>query len=105
MLSQMAASALELELWEYPRWLEEGEKVDRFAWVKKRLKQFEAENPGITVKLTELTWARGDEKLKIAALGGCAPDLAPGTVPLLYIREELVVPVDEYMTEAEKADL
>jgi len=98
------AHALEINIWDYPRWLEPGEKVDRFAWMKKQLKTFEMQNPNIKVKLTELTWNRGDEKLKIAALGGSHPDIAPGTVPLLFIKEGLIEPVDEYLDAGDRDD-
>ncbi|HNW33872.1 MAG TPA: extracellular solute-binding protein [Candidatus Ozemobacteraceae bacterium] len=98
------ASALQIEIWDYPRWLEPGETIDRFAWMKKQIKAFEAENPGVTVKLTELTWNRGEEKLKIAAMGGHFPDIAPGTVPLLFIREGLIEPIDAYLEPGDRGD-
>ncbi|HOY65884.1 MAG TPA: extracellular solute-binding protein [Candidatus Ozemobacteraceae bacterium] len=98
------ASAVEIEIWDYPRWLEPGETIDRFAWMKKQIRAFEAENPGIRVRLTELTWNRGDEKLKIAALGGRFPDIAPGTVPLLFIREGLIEPMDAYLEPGDRED-
>jgi len=98
------ASAMQIEIWDYPRWLEPGETIDRFAWMKKQIIAFEAENPDVTVKLTELTWNRGDEKLKIAAMGGHFPDIAPGTVPLLFIREGLVEPIDAYLEPGDRED-
>ncbi|OQA06005.1 MAG: Lactose transport system permease protein LacF [bacterium ADurb.Bin374] len=98
------ASATEIEIWDYPRWLEPGETIDRFAWMKKQIRAFEAENPSIRVRLTEMTWNRGDEKLKIAALGGRYPDIAPGTVPLLFIREGLVEPMDAYLEPGDRED-
>lgn len=98
------ASAMEIEIWDYPRWLEPGETIDRFAWMKKQIRAFEAENPTIRVKLTELTWNRGDEKLKIAAMGGRYPDIAPGTVPLLFIREGLIEPMDAYLEPGDRED-
>ncbi|MBP7634084.1 extracellular solute-binding protein [Candidatus Ozemobacteraceae bacterium] len=98
------ASATEIEIWDYPRWLEPGETIDRFAWMKKQIKVFEAENPSIRVKLTEMTWNRGDEKLKIAAMGGRYPDIAPGTVPLLFIREGLIEPMDAYLEPGDRED-
>ncbi|MBI3039082.1 extracellular solute-binding protein [bacterium] len=94
----------EIELWEYPRWLEPGNDIDRFAWVKRQLKLFQIENPQIKVKLTELSWNRGDEKLKIAALGGAFPDIAPGTVPLLFIQEGLIEPIDSFMEPGDAED-
>ncbi|MFZ2960464.1 MAG: extracellular solute-binding protein [Candidatus Ozemobacteraceae bacterium] len=95
---------IQISVWDYPRWLEPGEATDRFAWIRRQIKAFEVVNPDIAVKLTELSWGRGDEKLKIAALGGLYPDLAPGTVPLLFIKEGLIEPIDEYMTEEDRKD-
>ncbi|MBF0543728.1 MAG: extracellular solute-binding protein [Candidatus Riflebacteria bacterium] len=94
----------ELEIWDYPRWLEPGEKTDRFKWIKEQLKAFEIANPGVKVKLTEMSWARGDEKLKICAIAGKHPDIAPGTVPLLFIREGLVEPINEYLEPDDSKD-
>jgi multiple sugar transport system permease protein len=93
-----------LKIWDFPRWLEEGEKVDRFTWMNRKIKEFEENNPGVKVELTKLTWARGQEKLKIAALGGNHPDIAPGTVPLLFIKENLIEPVDSYLSPEDKSD-
>lgn len=99
------AANLTLKIWDFPRWLEEGEKVDRFTWMTRKIKEFEVQNPGIKVELTKLTWSRGQEKLKIAALGGNYPDIAPGTVPLLFIKENLIAPIDEYLTPEDKTDI
>jgi multiple sugar transport system permease protein len=93
-----------LKIWDFPRWLEPDEKVDRFIWITRKIKEFEAAHPSIKVELTKLTWARGGEKLKIAALGGNYPDIAPGTVPLLFIKENLIEPVDNYLSENDRKD-
>ncbi len=99
-----AAEEITLKLWDFPRWLEPGESTDRFTWTTRKAKEFEQQNPGVKVELTKLTWQRGHEKLKIAAVSGNYPDIAPGVVPLLFIREKIIVPVDEYMTDADRAD-
>ncbi|MBF0498868.1 MAG: extracellular solute-binding protein [Candidatus Riflebacteria bacterium] len=101
----VSAGKTEINIWDYPRWLEPGEATDRFAWIRRQIKAFESENPDITVKLTELSWSRGDEKLKIAALGGLYPDIAPGTVPLLFIKEGLIEPIDTFLTEDDRRDI
>ena len=72
------ASPIQIEIWDFPRWLEPGEKVDRFKWISRKILEFEQKNPDIKVKLTKLTWKRGGEKLKISALGGSHPDVATG---------------------------
>lgn len=100
----LKAEEITLRIWDFPRWLEKGETTDRFTWVGRKIKEFEETNPGVKVELTKLTWQRGHEKLKIAAISGNYPDLAAGTTPLLFIRENLIEPVDEYMTAEDKAD-
>ena len=93
-----------LKIWDFPRWLETGQSTDRFTWITRKIKDFEAAHPGVRVELTKLTWQRGHEKLKIAAISGNYPDIAPGTVPLLFIRENLIEPIDNYLEEADRAD-
>jgi len=102
--SQAASAEMVLKIWDFPRWLEPGEKTDRFTWMTRKIAEFERQNPGVRVELTKLTWQRGHEKLKIAAISGNNPDVAPGTVPLLYIRENLIEPVDEYLTPEDRSD-
>ena len=99
-----ANEEITLKIWDFPRWLEPGESTDRFTWMERKIKEFEAQNPGVRVDLTKLTWQRGHEKLKIAAVSGNYPDVAPGVVPLLFIREELIEPVDDYMSAEDRAD-
>ena len=99
-----ATEEITLKIWDFPRWLEPGENTDRFTWMERKIEQFEMQNPGVKVDLTKLTWQRGHEKLKIAAVSGNYPDVAPGVVPLLFIREELIEPVDDYMSAEDRAD-
>lgn len=98
------ASETTLELWDFPRWLEPGETTDRFTWTERKAKEFEKLHPQVKVNLTKLTWQRGAEKLKIAALGGSNPDVAPGTVPLIFINEGLIEPIDNYLDENDIKD-
>lgn len=99
-----AKAGVTIKIWDFPRWLEPGETVDRFVWITKKIAEFEKIYPNIKVELTKLTWQRGNEKLKIAAIGGNPPDIAPGTVPLLFIREGLVEPIDDYLSESDRND-
>lgn len=102
--TRLSAEEITLRIWDFPRWLEKGETTDRFTWINRKIKEFETANPGVKVELTKLTWQRGHEKLKIAAISGNYPDLAAGTTPLLFIRENLIEPVNEYMTAEDRAD-
>ncbi len=104
LLSAVHAQPVSIKVWDFPRWLEQGETTDRFTWISRKIREFEELNPDIRVELTKLTWQRGHEKLKIAAISGNNPDIAPGTVPLLFIRENLIEPINEYMAEQDRKD-
>lgn len=93
-----------LRIWDFPRWLEPGQTTDRFTWITRKIADFEKMHPGVKVELTKLTWQRGHEKLKIAAISGNNPDVAPGTVPLLFIRENLIEPIDAYLNPEDRSD-
>ncbi len=93
-----------IKIWDFPRWLEDEKSLDRFSWITRKIAEFEALHPEAKVELTRLTWQRGHEKLKIAAISGNYPDVAPGTVPLLFIKEDLIEPIDKYLTEEDKKD-
>ena len=43
--------------------------------LEEQVRQFEAENPGIKVRLTELSWADGKAKLQLAFNAGTQPDI------------------------------
>ena len=100
---QVSAEML-LKIWDFPRWLEPGQTTDRFTWINRKITEFERLHPGVRVELTKLTWQRGHEKLKIAAISGNNPDIAPGTVPLLFIRENLIEPIDDYIDKTALSD-
>ncbi len=93
-----------IKIWDFPRWLEDEKSVDRFSWITRKIKEFEQIHSEVNVELTRLTWQRGNEKLKIAAISGNYPDIAPGTVPLLFIKEGIIEPIDDYLTEEDRKD-
>ena len=103
-LAQENQDKITIRIWDFPRWLEDDKSLDRFSWINRKIKEFEQLHPEAKIELTRLTWQRGQEKLKIAAISGNYPDVAPGTVPLLFIKEDLIEPIDEYLTEEDKKD-
>lgn len=94
---------LTIKLWEFPRW-KEADQLDRFVWIKRMIRQFEAENPGVKIELTELTWERGQDKIKIALAAGAGPDLTAMSIPIQYIQQGMVEPVDEHLSQQDRAD-
>ena len=81
-----------IKIWDFPRWLEDEKSLDRFSWITRKIKEFEQLHPEAKVELTKLTWQRGNEKLKIAAISGNYPDIAPGTVPVSAVCRGSVLP-------------
>ncbi|MDD3148721.1 MAG: extracellular solute-binding protein [Candidatus Riflebacteria bacterium] len=104
LVAHCATAEITLRIWDFPRWLEPGQTTDRFTWMSRKIAEFEKLHPGVKVELTKLTWQRGHEKLKIAAISGNNPDIAPGTVPLLFIRENLIEPIDDYLVPEDRND-
>jgi multiple sugar transport system permease protein len=93
-----------IKLWEFPRWRETPDSLDRFYWIRQQILEFEAKHPEVAIELTELTWERGSDKKRIAIAAGVGPDIVTGTLPVQLVAKGFVEPVDEYMTPEEKAD-
>ena len=96
--------AMDLHVWEFPRIPNPNDPNDRYSWITNILRQFEKDNPGVKVHLTELTWAQGEDKLKIAVYAGLAPDITSGVLPLHFVDQGVVSPVDEYLHGADRKD-
>jgi multiple sugar transport system permease protein len=108
-LSVIAACApaqkpVTIRLWEFPRWLETPDSLDRFYWLRQQIRAFEASHPGVSIELTELTWERGADKERIAIAAGVGPDIVTGTLPVQLVQQGFVEPVNDYMTPEERAD-
>ncbi len=99
-----ARKPITIKLWEFPRWLESADSIDRFIWIRRQIVQFEEMHPEVSIELTELTWERGSDKKKIAIAAGVGPDIITGTLPIQLIEQGLVEPIDPYLTPEERAD-
>lgn len=99
-----AQKPITIKLWELPRWRETPDSLDRFYWMRQQMLEFEAKHSEVSIELTELTWERGSDKKRIAIAAGVGPDIVTGTLPVQLIEENFVEPVDEYMTQEERAD-
>ena len=60
-------------------------------------KDFEAKNPGITLKKEELTWAEGIKKFDTAINAGNPPDLMFVVPSAKYVETGLAVPIEKYL--------
>ncbi len=101
-VSQM--NAMDLHVWEFPRIANPKDPNDRFSWISNLLRQFEEKNPGVKVHLTELTWQQGEDKLKIAVYAGLAPDITSGILPLHFVDQGVVSPIDDHLSSEDRAD-
>lgn len=82
-----------VEFWDYPR-LPEVSK-----YLAAQIEEFERLNPDVHVELTKLSWAKGGERLDIAAFAGHPPDLAGSTLTMKYVEAGLLEPLDAYLDE------
>lgn len=82
-----------VEFWDYPRLPAVAKHVaDGIA-------EFERLNPDVHVEFTKLSWAKGGERLDIAAFAGRPPDIAGATLTLKYVEAGLLAPLDQYLDE------
>lgn len=93
-----------ITLWDGPRW-DDG-SGNKFFYTENRIKQFEADNPGVKVELTQVPWAEMGTKLTTAIGGGAWPDIAPvdisgGGVSLSQVEQGILVPMDNYVSKEE----
>jgi len=99
-----ARKPITIKLWEFPRWLESANSIDRFVWIRRQIAQFEEIHPEVSIELTELTWERGGDKKKIAIAAGVGPDIITGTLPMQLIEQGMVEPIDPYLALEERED-
>ncbi|MFC1744277.1 extracellular solute-binding protein [Candidatus Riflebacteria bacterium] len=93
---------IQISLWEFPRWKRNKDASDRFYWIKKKIAEFEQANQGVHIKLVELSWKGGGDKLKIAVAANSPPDICAGILPVNFIRQNLIEPLDNFLPYAER---
>jgi len=84
-----AQKPMTVKVWEFPRWRETPDSLDRFYWMRQQILEFEANHPEVSIELTELTWERGADKRRIAITAGVGPDIVTGTLPVQLVEEAL----------------
>jgi multiple sugar transport system substrate-binding protein len=69
-------------------------------------RQFTRENPSIHVSVEVIPWAKRMEKMITASQGDYGPDAAYIGLDFLprFVERDMIVPVDSYITEEERAD-
>lgn len=97
----MAAWKGEILMWDYPAWRING---DNYGWQKQKIAEFEKSHPGIKVKLVEIPWSGGPEKLDIAVQSKTYPDIVRGPLRVQYIEEGVLEPLDSFLTAEDYKD-
>ena len=109
--AQIADKQIELELWTGPDWkgiydssVEGGDYLDFFNFVKS---EFEAKYPNIKVNPILIDGSQRAEKLAIAIQSGTLPNMYYESDFALsdYVHEGLMVPLDDIVTEEDRADI
>lgn len=98
-----AAPRVELELWEFPRISSEAAPSDRYAWMRALLAEYHRLHPEVRVRLTELTWKAGGEKLRIALFAGQPPDVVSGALDPALVASGAVDPIDGHLEAGDRA--
>lgn len=88
-------------IWDFPAWSEDG---DNYAWIKRMMAEFSKTHLGVEFKLTEVPWSGGDQKLDLAVASKKWPDITRGPLRSEYVIQGALEPVDNYLTDKEKAD-
>ncbi|MCC7391374.1 sugar ABC transporter substrate-binding protein [Candidatus Sumerlaeota bacterium] len=87
-----------IEFWDFPR-LPAIKK-----WQEELIAQYNIDHPDVFVRLTRLSWAKGSERLDIAAFSGRPPDVAGGVFKVKYVESGLLAPLDSYLDEPVSKD-
>lgn len=82
-----------IEFWDFPRLPAVNE------WLNEAIDRYQRENPQVHIEFTRLSWAKGGERLDIAAFAGRPPDVAGAVLQVKYVEAGLLVPVDEYIDQ------
>lgn len=69
------------------------------------LATFHAQNPDVEVQVEMLSWAEGPQKFEVALNAGDPPDVYWWKLDAKYPKTGLMVPMDGYLSKAERADL
>lgn len=88
-----------LKVWNYPHYKEYE------AFLKGQIAAFQQQYPNIKVEHELLTWSEGDQKINVAVNAGDPPDVLFTTLNPTLINTGLAVPVDPFLTAADREDL
>ncbi|HEX7009176.1 MAG TPA: sugar ABC transporter substrate-binding protein [Phycisphaeraceae bacterium] len=93
--------------WGDPAQYQGDEPLPVTQWQREQIRRFEAEHPGVRVDLQIDPGGSGD-KIRLAFAGGVPPDVfhgSPDTEFVTWAALGLLEPIDDYLTEADRADI
>ncbi|MDI6784269.1 MAG: extracellular solute-binding protein, partial [bacterium] len=88
-----------LEVWNFPR----AKEIE--AWQYSTFSTFEKLHPDVKIEFTRLSWARGGQKLDVAVAGSNYPDVCGSAMKPSYVLQDVLEPLDEYLTPQEQDDI
>lgn len=88
-----------IRLWTYPVHKQYDQELAEL------LAKFHAQNPGVEVQVEVLSWAEGPQKFEVALNAGDPPDVYWWKLDAKYPKTGLMVPLDNYLSAEERADL
>lgn len=94
-----------ITVWDGPRWAQADDTTqNKFFYVEKKIKDFEASHPGVKVELVQVPWAEMSTKLTTAIAGQAWPDIAPvdisgGGVSTAQVEQGILVDMGKYLTK------
>lgn len=91
-----------INIWDFPRL--DVETGSRYGWITKKIKRFEKENPGVYIKLEPIDWRTGPLKLEVGLKTGQLPDIAPIANDYIYMKEDVLEPLNQYFADREIED-
>ncbi|EOD00423.1 extracellular solute-binding protein, family 1 [Caldisalinibacter kiritimatiensis] len=89
-----------IEIWDYPRL--NVETGSRYEWMLDKIRKFEKENPGVYIELRPIDLNKGPIKLEVGLKTGNLPDIAPVGADFTFMKEDILEPLDLYLSDKEK---
>ncbi len=88
-----------ISFWDYPRL--DQKSGSSYGWISEKIKAFEKKYPGVYIDFHGLSWDKGPEKLEAALTSGNLPDILPVGSDYRLIGENVLQPLDPYLTVEE----
>ncbi|WZL72113.1 extracellular solute-binding protein [Clostridiaceae bacterium 35-E11] len=88
-----------ITLWDYPRL--DITNGTRYGWIASKIKQFEKENPGVYIELKPIDWKSGPIEIETAVKMKTYPDIAPVGSDFTVIAQNVLEPIDRYLSDNE----